>query len=263
MKLGRVRSIQDERTLDLANYVAVHRLLVADAVLPPSPNQDMIHKQDCLWPMLANDRYPCCTSAAAGHMVHHWTEVNGHLVLLTEQNIIDAYQALSGGSGKDGVSMLEALKYWRKTGIGDHKIHSFVKARLSRAELKCVVHLFGSAYVGLDLPNFAYSSDPSIDPATIPAIPWNLSTAHSPEDSKPQESNGHCVAAVGYDTEFVYVVTWGILKTMSWEFYEKYAFESFAVLSHDWVNDAKLCPSGFDLTILERDLNLVKTLHRS
>lgn len=61
--------------------------------------------QGCLWPMLANDRYPCCTLAAAGHMVHHWTEANELLVLLTEQDIIDAYQALSDNSGKNRRSL--------------------------------------------------------------------------------------------------------------------------------------------------------------
>ena len=65
------------------------------------------------------------------------------------------------------------------------------------------------------------------------------------------------MAAVGYDEKFVYVVTWGTLKTMTWEFYDRYAHESYAVLSHDWVNDYKICPSGFDLTALEHDLDVV------
>jgi len=263
MQLGRIRSIPDKRTLELTNYVALAGLPVTEEQVPSAPDQDMLHKNNCSWPMLANDRYPCCTSAAAGHMVHHWTEVNGHLVLLTDQDVIDAYEALvAGDPSQAGISMLEALKYWRKTGIGDHKIHSFVQANpKSRIALRSMIYLFGCAYLGLELPNFAYPIGPSGPPADLTTIPWALSPAISESDSEPQEKNGHCVAAVGYDKDFVYVVTWGTLKTMSWEFFEAYTFESYAVLSHDWVNERELCPSGFDLTALERDLDLMNASH--
>jgi hypothetical protein len=255
MKLGRIRSTPDKRTFQLINYVALEKLLVEDEKLPPIPDEEMMHPGDCSWPMLANDQYPCCTSTAAGHMVHHWTELNGHEILLTDDDIIQSYHALAGDSGKDGVSMLEALKYWRKKGIGDHRVHSFVQAEpMSRKALRSMVHLFGSAYLGLSLPNFAYPNPP----IGLTEIPWEISTTASDQDSEPQESNGHCVAAIGYNQDVVYVVTWGTLKTMSWEFFEKYTFESYAVLSHDWVNCCGVSPSGFDIDALERDLGLVK-----
>ena len=160
--------------------------------------------------------------------------------------------------------MLEALKYWRKTGIGDHAIHSFIEARAKdRADLKCAVHLFGAAYLGLDLPNFAYPTPLPTDLSSVPAIPWEISAGLPEEDCEPQEEKGHCVAAIGYDEEVVYVVTWGTFKTMSWEFFERYTFESFAVLSHDWVSEEKISPSGFELTALERDLALVSNSDRT
>jgi hypothetical protein len=42
---------------------------------------------------------------------------------------------------------------------------------------------------------------------------------------------------------------------MSWQFYDAYADEVFAVLSNDWIN-AKLgvAPSGFNLAALNQDL---------
>ena len=261
MQLGRVRSVRDERTLRFTNYCAIEGIRAPDEWLPPSPAQEAMHKDGCFWPMLGNDRYPCCASAAAGHMVHHWTEVNEEVVLLTEQPILQAHEALTGGAPQNGVSMLEALKYWRKKGIGDHSIHSFLEVRATdREDVKRAVHLFGAAYLGLDLPNFAYPTPLPADLSSIPAIPWEIPAAASPEDCQPRPEKGHCVAAIGYDEKAVSVVTWGTLKTMTWEFFERYTVESFAVLSHDWVGEAKLSPTGFALRALEHDLSLVSGL---
>lgn len=247
MKLGRVHSIHDTRTLQLTDYIEI-------ASLPIPPAQELLETTTS-WPMLANNQFNCCTSAAAGHMVHHWTAANQHGVFLTDTDIIRAHAQLTGDRLMDSVSMLDALKYWRKTGIGNHRVHSFVSARAQDADqLRGIVHLFGSAYVGLDLPNFAMAGDPS----GWPEIPWAIPASVSAEDAAPQPANGHCVTGIGYGEEGVYVVTWGTLKTISWEFYSRYSVELFAVLSSDWVSSTEASPSGFDLASLRKDLSLVQ-----
>jgi hypothetical protein len=257
LKLGRIPSTPDPRTLRLDSYVDLSRLPFADQLLPTIPLGEMLHddmRSD--WPILGNDRFPCCASSSAGHMVHHWTEANGHLVLLTEQEIIAAHGALTGGAADKGVTMLDALKYWRKSGIGDHTIHSFVLADNQRDELKSVLYIFGSAYVGLNLPDFAYPTPLPANLAEIPAIPWEIPTNLPANDWAPNPNKGHCIAAIGYDEKIVYVVTWGTLKTMSWDFYLKYSSETYAVLSPDWLSNNE-SPSGFDFAALQRDLQLV------
>lgn len=250
MQLGRVQSAADPRTLQLRSYVDV-------AALPVPPAQEMLETTP-EWPMLANDKFNCCTSAAAGHMIHHWTAANQHGVFLTDQDIILAHAQLTGDHLMDCVSMLEALKYWRKQGIGGHQIHSFVSGGKSNAaDLRCMIHLFGSGYVGLDLPPFATAGDPH----GWPAIPWAIPASATPEALKPNPEMGHCVAVIGYDEQNLYAVTWGQLKTMSWEFFERYAEEVFAVLSSDWVAENADCPTGFDCSTLEKDLALVQA-HR-
>ena len=247
MKLGRVQSKHDSRTLHLADYVTI-------ASLPVPPPRELL-EITAAWPMLANNQFNCCTSAAAGHMVHHWTAANQQGVFLTDADIIRAHAQLTGDRLMDCVSMLDALKYWRKTGIGKHRVHSFVKAHAQKAdELRGIVHLFGSAYVGLDLPKFVLTGEPT----GWPQIPWTIPASVSAEDSAPQLANGHCVTAVGYGEDGVYVVTWGALKTMNWDFYSRYNAETYAVLSSDWVCSDKVAPSGFDLPSLGRDLSLVQ-----
>jgi hypothetical protein len=250
MLLGRVQSVSDPRTLQFGNYVDV-------LTLPVPPAQEMLETTP-VWPMLANDRFNCCTSAAAGHMIHHWTAANQRGVFLTDDDIIQAHAQLTGDRLMECVSMLDALKFWRKQGIGGHQIHSFVSGgKAKSADLRCMIHLFGSGYVGLDLPPFACTGDPK----GWPDIPWEIPAAVTPEAAAPNPQMGHCVAVVGYDEQSLYAVTWGRLKTMSWEFLERYAEEVFAVLSVDWVAENAKCPTGFDTMTLGQDLALVQAHH--
>jgi hypothetical protein len=53
---------------------------------------------------------------------------------------------------------------------------------------------------------------------------------------------------VAYDATNLYVVTWGAVKSMSWQFYDAYADESFAVVSQDFVDVAGKDPAGFSLS---------------
>lgn len=246
MLLGRVKSANDSRMLQLRSYVAIDSF-------PVPPAHDMLDRT-VAWPMLANDQFNCCTSAAAGHMVHHWTEANQRGVFLTAKDVIEAHAALTGDQLMEPVSMLNALKFWRNTGIGNHRIHSFMSAGQAKTdELRAVIYLFGAAYIGLDLPNFAVSGTPE----EILKTPWEVPSGVSPEDAARQVKNGHCVAAIGYDEKLIYVVTWGTLKTMSWDFFTRYTDEVYAVLSTDWVEKDQKSPSGFDMRTLERDLSRV------
>jgi hypothetical protein len=70
----------------------------------------------------------------------------------------------------------------------------------------------------------------------------------------PNSSNGHCIPAVAYDADNLYVVTWGEIKAMSWPFYNAYADESYAVLSQDFIEKMGTDPAGFNLAALEKDL---------
>jgi hypothetical protein len=246
MKLGRVQSKYDARTLKLGDYVSVEHM-------PVPPARELV-ETTTTWPMLANDQFNCCTSAAAGHMIHHWTAANKDGIFLTDQDIIRAHAQLTGDRLMDCVSMLEALKYWRNTGIGAHRIHSFVQAHHGQADqLRCIVHLFGSAYIGLDLPRFACAGIST----GWPAIEWAVPVQVATEDAVALPDMGHCVMAVGYGPDGVYVVTWGALKTMSWSFFEAYNVETYAVLSNDWVRDAQASPTGFPFSKLHRDLHAV------
>ena len=85
-------------------------------------------------------------------------------------------------------------------------------------------------------------------------VPWVVPATGPVGDAAPNPSNGHCIPAVAYDADNLYIVTWGEIKAMSWPFYNAYADESYAVLSQDFIEKIGTDPAGFNLAALEKDL---------
>jgi hypothetical protein len=243
-KLGKLRPEIDKRTLHFGDYITT-------ALAPPPPSANYSGPVTA-WPMMGNDQYGDCTCAAAGHMIEEWTANTGTEVTLTDQVILQAYNHFAHGNADAGASMLGVLKYWRKTGIGKDKIAAFAQLEpKNHPQAQDAINLFGNAYIGLALPNFAVPAD-----TNFLDIPWVVPAGGAVgSDAAPNPQNGHCVPAVGYDQRQIYVVTWGALKTMTWQFYDAYADEAYAVLSPDWINQkVGTSPSGFNLAALQQDL---------
>ena len=248
MKLGKQPPRFDSRTLQFGSY------LTKDL---PSPPQSVNYYQAVkTWPMMGNDSYGDCTCAAAGHMIEDWTANTGKEQTLSDSQILAAYNYFAQGNADAGANMLDVLNYWRKTGIGGDHIASYAQLEPHNViQCKDAVSLFGACYLGLALPDFAVREG-----ADFLKIPWVVPPKGPRGDAAPNPNNGHCVPAVGYDDRNVYVVTWGALKSMSWQFYQTYTDEAFAVLSPDWIS-RKLggkCPAGFDMATLESDLTSIK-----
>jgi hypothetical protein len=241
MKLGKLPARHDARTLHLKHYSQ-------DELPPPPAFRRPVAALNL--PMYSNDRYNCCTCAAAAHMVHEWTAARRREQLLSDAEVLGTYLALTGGDDGQGVAMLDALRYWRSRGIGTHQIHSFVALDAKHPEeMRMAISLFGSAYIGLELPNFAVA-----DGQDKRSIQWTMPVTGATGDAAPNPDNGHCVAAVGYDEQNLYVVTWGCLKPMGWDFFSAYNEESYGVLSQDWMDQEESSPSGFNFKALQRDL---------
>lgn len=246
MKLGKHPPRFDNRTLLLGKYLMKE-------LSPPPPSVDY-GKAVSTWPMFGNDKLGDCTIAAAGHMIEDWTANTGVEKTLPESAIVTAYDYFSKGNPDAGANMLDVLNYWRKTGIGGDKILAFAQVEpKNNLQTQDSVYLFGSCYIGLALPNFA------VAPGTnFLDTPWIVPPSGPVGDAAPNPNNGHCVPAVAYDPRNLWVVTWGALKSMSWQFYTTYADEAFAVLSLDWINKhLKTAPPGLNLQALEADLRAV------
>lgn len=204
------------------------------------------------WPMMANDRLGDCTCAAAGHMIEAWTgNAKGAPAIVSDTDIVNAYSAVSGynqttGLNDNGANELDVLKYWRKTGIGGHKISAFLALEpTNHSHIKAAVYLFGGCYIGVALPLSAQDQDV-----------WAVPAGGAKGKGEPGSWGGHAVPVVAYDALGLTVVTWGALKKMTWAFWKAYCDEAYAVLSKDFFN-GNVAPNKFDMAQLEADLKLL------
>jgi hypothetical protein len=243
-KLGKKLPRIDKRTLQFKKYLT--------ELLPTPPSNLALYKNaSATWGMMGNDKYGDCTCAAAGHMVQEWTaNANPPELTIPDAAILAAYNVVDGGVDQ-GADMLTVLNYWRNAGIGGHSIDAFVQlANQNHLEVMQAVDLFGAAYIGLELPDYIFVTDPL-------TTPWDLppgATSYPPGNP----SNGHCVCVVGYDDVNLYVVTWGEIKAMAWGFYDAYMDEAYGVLSSDWIEKSGESPPGFNLSQLNSDLNAIQ-----
>jgi hypothetical protein len=244
-KLGKKPPVHDERTLLFGAYLAPS--------LPQPPAAVNYGSKVKAWPMYDNDRYGDCTCAAAGHMIQNWTASAGKQVTPPDATVLRLYEHFVGTPPPpdEGCNMLDVLKYWRKHGLDRHKITAFAALEPNnKVQLRDAIYMFGSAYIGVALPEFAVSGD-------MLTIPWQVPPQGPVGKAAPNQNNGHCIPAVGYDARNVYVITWGEMKAMSWRFYDAYADESFAVLSTDWKTADGTPVTGFSFDALERDLAII------
>jgi hypothetical protein len=189
------------------------------------------------WGMLLNDQIGDCGPAGACHLIIAWAANAGRRVRITNETALKAYIALTGydpqtGANDNGVQLQDMLAFWRKTGIGSHKILGFGQISKTPAVLHAAVQAFGGILVGIECPESAEEQFES-------GIPWSV-VKGSPDDG------GHCIIIVGYDSktgEWI-AVTWGGLARIKPSFVKKYLLEAWAVFTRDWLEANGDTPLG-------------------
>jgi hypothetical protein len=253
MKLGRLRSTPDPRTLHLRDYLLRPRTILP--ALPPCA--DWTPKVTVPWGMLANDQVGDCVLAAAAHMIMQWRFNAGDSFVPTDQQVLADYSAITGYVPGDpdtdqGTAPLAALKRWRKQGLcGGHKIAAFMATQAQRpAEIKYAIALMEGSYMAYALPQAAQELDV-----------WDLPAGTAlTGDWEPGSWGGHMVEAVKYDDKGVYVVTWGALKLVTWAFAAAFCDESYALIGTDLLDRKGQSASGLNLQTLRADLQAIDSL---
>jgi len=241
-QLGKNPPVVDARTLRFGKYLT--------PALPAPPASVDYGAKVTAWPMYFNDQYGDCTCAAAGHMIQNWTANSATEVTPPPEAVLSFYEHFVGDPppADAGCDMLSVLSYWRKAGLDIHRVQAFASVDLqSQVEAQTAIYLLGSIYIGVALPDFAVQGD-------MLTVPWVVPASGPVGNAAPNQSNGHCIPAVAYDAENLYIVTWGESKSMSWGFYNAYADEVFAVISEDFIGSTGDTPAGFDLAALKTDL---------
>jgi len=244
-RLGKRQPEHDARTVKLNRYIT-------RAILPPpKPSIDWAAAIPS-WPMLANDQLGDCTIAAGpGHMTHCWSANASTPVILTDAQIIKAYSDFCGyvpgvPSTDNGGVELRVLRKWRRRGVAGYKIDAFVSVDLGpaeRSDTQVAIEVFGGLYTGFSLP--ASAQDQSVIWSVVPG-----------SAGYPGSWGGHAVPIIKYDAEGPTCVTWGGLQKMTWEFYDRYCDEAYAIISQQWLVN-QVTPTGINLQQLYLDLRAV------
>lgn len=213
----------------------------------PPPDEVDYYSAVATWPMYGNDTLGDCTWATVGHLVQAWTAFAGAQRVPAEADIEQGYwetgtppsaTGTAGGATDDGRMEPHVLSYWRHKGIPNEADSIVAYAAVNHADIdrvKFAVENFGGVYVALALPLTAESQSV-----------WDY-VPDSP-DSQPYSWGGHAVPIVGYDADFLYVVTWGFVIKMTYAFWQHYGVASYAVISPDF--QAKAQAAGVDVEAL-------------
>lgn len=225
LKLGKLPQKIDPRTFQFK------KLLVSGNLpqLPDSYDVDSVFTGFSDNNMFGNDQYGDCVMAGRGHMTLRFEDFEQKkLIPITTQEVLKEYFKESHGQDS-GLVMLDSLNEWRKKGWKTagktYTIYAYAQMDIkNHNEVKYSVFLLRGAYTGFNVPKSAMDQFNAGQPWTV--------VAGSPIEG------GHCVYIVGYNPTGPVCVTWGRKQQMTWEFWDAYFDEAYAVVDNrdSWIS---------------------------
>lgn len=219
--------------------------------LPTPPASSKKHQTlVASWEVLGNADFGDCVWAGAAHETMLWNRETDRVVPFDDRAVLSDYAAVTGFNPDDpstdqGTDMAVAASYRRRVGVLDadgqrHLVAAYLAIRPGdKQAVKQAVYLFSAVGVGIRFPASAMDQ-------------FNAGRTWSIRSGSPIVG-GHYIPAVGYDSRYIYVVTWGRLQRMTWGFYSKYCDEAVAYLSPEMLT-GDLSPEGFNTAQLQADL---------
>jgi len=190
-----------------------------------------------------------CTIAMTGHQIEAWTEYGqGTAHKVTNSQVLTAYEAVSGyvpgePNTDQGAVLQDVMNYWRKTGIGGHKIVAFAQVNVANLiEAHSAINYFGSLSVGVNFPNAAMDQ-------------FNHHQVWSPVKGD-TIAGGHAihVGAYSHPNNTLTAVTWGAPQVLTYPWWVEYVQEAWVAITQDWINKAsQVDPLKQGLTTLEQE----------
>jgi hypothetical protein len=209
------------------------------------------------WPMYMNDSIGDCTCAALAHALEAWTAyAQGITLELQPSDVLNLYEAVSGynpatGQNDNGAVEQKVLQYVQQYGIGGHKIRAFAQVNHQDLnEMKQALDIFGSVYLGFQVPQSAEQQFGAGQPWTV--IPGSPTVG------------GHAIDLQKWDADYMYPVTWGRLQPMTTDFWLTYGDEAWAIITDDWLDShTGLSPTGLNLNGLLSEFDEMFGVHQS
>ena len=230
LRLGKAPARIDDRTITLRSILKT---------LPPPPPYYMVDDgmpEKIPVSMLGNDSVGDCVIVAEdNHTLRFECVEQSKCIDLTVDDALNQYYKEQGWKPSrcsclsmwnpkpdNGLVMLDALNYWRQSGLVvggyTYKIHAYASALVESEIKQCIYYLYG-AEIGIALPASAMDQFNA-------GLPWDVT-----DEEFKNILGGHALYVVGYDEVFLYVLTWGRVQRMTWAFYHKYMDEAYGVVT--------------------------------
>jgi hypothetical protein len=187
--------------------------------LPTPPSSFDYSNKVSDYPMALNDTYGDCTIAGIIHMLQLiYAEVGETFEYPGDEAVKEEYFKLTEGEDS-GLIEHQVLRRWMKDGIFNNKISAYAPVNIkNRKEMAAAIYLFGSVYLGVEMPANAEQQFENHEP-------WHL------VNEDPQEpAGGHCVVATGCNRFGIDIITWGSTESMTWGWWEEYGSEAWVVI---------------------------------
>lgn len=191
-----------------------------------------------------------CTCAGAAHGTQAFTAYGKGEFTPAPKDVLDMYVAVAGynpqtGENDNGAVEQDVLEYLVEHGLAGHKILAYAQVdHTSPAEMKAALEIFGSLYLGIQVPSSMDAQFGAGEPLT-------------PVAGSPIEG-GHCVIVQKWDEEYIWIVTWGTLYRMTWEFFAAYGDEAWIIVTQDFLDAEGVTPDGLNLMALMAQFSQIK-----
>ena len=229
-RLGKLPATRLAGVRDLAAY--------AVGKLPAPPAQVAVPKAS--YPLDGNSEYGDCVMAGCGHLVAAWDAETGKTDPVPDQDeVVRTYFELTGGPDS-GLNEASVLATWRAQGLFGERIAAYAPVSVSDiVSLHQAIAFYGGSMLGIACPQSAQQQFADGQPWTfVPGSPV---------------IGGHCIVALGYDSEAVLCATWGGIARVSYPFLAHFMDEAWAIIPSEFVEAGK--GPSLDLASLRADLD--------
>lgn len=230
LKLGRLPGRIPTGLRDLGYYAA--------GPLPTPPRQ-MPVPEVADWDCLGNDHYGNCGVAGLQHVFMADAADTGE-----QESFPTADQAVSYyldyTRGQDaGVVLADYLAHVHQSGYYGHTVAAYAPVQVHDVPtLQFAIWAYDAAYCGIAVTQQMQADFQA-------GRPWTLESLDSPV------LGGHCVPIVGYDSNYLTVITWGRAQQVAYSAWHYMAEEAWAVISGELEGGDG---HGLNLTALQADL---------
>ena len=211
--------------------------------------------------MMLNNSLGDCTKAGWYHAEQVWTfNASGAMRTANNATVLKSYELIDGyvdgdPSTDNGGNEQNDLGYAVRTGMPQddgsvNKLMAFVEVdQRITADVRQAIYECGLVYIGFNVPAFLIPQDGS----PVPDV-WDL---------QPGADNsiigGHCVVQPGYDSGGLTTISWGSRHyRMTWEFFDTFVEEVYALVDADWVKATGLTLGGLSLSELDQQMESIR-----